>query len=57
MPVQIKANAFSWNKATSVTLDEKNMDTEVIVSDSVPSVKDIYAGFLRDLRMEAAKLK
>jgi len=57
VPVQIKANAFSWNKATSVTLDEKNMDTEVIVSDSVPSVKDIYAGFLRDLRMEAAKLK
>ena len=57
VPVQIKANAFSWNKATNITLDEQNMDTEVMASDAVPSVKDIYAGFLKDLQAEAAKLK
>ena len=57
VPVQVKGNAFSWNKATNITLDEQNMDTEVMASDAVPSVKDIYAGFLKDLQAEAAKLK
>lgn len=57
VPVQVKGNAFSWNKATNITLDEQNMDTEVMASDAVPSIKDIYAGFLKDLQAEAAKLK
>ena len=57
VPVDVKSRPFAWNKVTTVTLDEKNMDTEVINSGLTPNAKDIYNRFLNDLKAEAAKIK
>ncbi|MBP5628199.1 hypothetical protein J6X96_08585 [bacterium] len=57
VPVDVKSRPFAWNKVTTVTLDEKNMDTEVINSGLTPNAKDIYNRFLTELKAEAAKIK
>ena len=57
VPVDIKKQFFSWKKKATVSLDEKNMDTEVINSEVIPNTKDVYNKFLTDLKAEAAKIK
>lgn len=57
VPVDIKKKLIPWKRVTTVSLDEKNMDTEVISSELIPSKKDIYKKLLNDLKAEAAKIK
>ncbi|MBR5624190.1 hypothetical protein IKW72_04200 [bacterium] len=57
VPVYIANKPFSWNKASVVTLDEKNMDPGIIKDGVAPQKNEIYARFMKDLKEEAAKIK
>lgn len=57
VPAYVEKKPFSFKKSLVLTLDEKNMDTEVINDGASPKKADIYARFMEDLKAEAAKIK
>ena len=57
VPAYVASKPLSWNKATVVTLDDKNMDPGIIKDGAAPQKSDIYARFIKDLKDEAAKIK
>ena len=57
VPAYIAKKPFSFKKSLVITLDEQNVDPEVLNETAAPKKADIYARFLEDLKAEAANIK
>ena len=57
VPAYIAKKPFSFKKSLVITLDEQNVDPEVLNETATPKKADIYARFLEDLKAEAANIK